>query len=85
MGNHLKMRNMDGNPGHSLHNRAADSAERVVSQTIEPFIVPKNDVILAYHWSIRMYTGLPLVILSVYRPIGHLYCSFLKLRMHKIV
>ena len=27
------------------------------------FIVPlKNDVILAYHWSIKMYTGLPFVI-----------------------
>ena len=40
----------------------------------------KNDVIPAYHWSIKMYTGLPLVIYSVYWPIiGHLYCiaSFL--------
>ena len=35
----------------------------------------KNDVILAYHWSIKMYTSLPFVIQSVYRPIiGHLYC-----------
>ena len=30
------------------------------------FIKPiKNDAILAYHWSMKMYTGLPLVILSV--------------------
>ena len=35
----------------------------------------KNDVILAYHSSIKMYTGLQLVIQSVYWPIiGHLYC-----------
>ena len=39
------------------------------------FIVPNEiNVILAYHWSIKTYTGLPLVIQSVYWPIiGHLY------------
>ena len=32
-------------------------------------------VLLACHWSIKMYTGLPLIIQSVYWPIiGHLYC-----------
>ena len=39
------------------------------------FVPLKNDVILAYFWSIKMYTCLPLVIQSVYWPIiGHLYC-----------
>ena len=35
----------------------------------------QNDVILAYHWSIEMYTGLLLGIQSVHWPIiVHLYC-----------
>ena len=35
----------------------------------------QNDVILAYHWSIEMYTGLLLGIQSVHWPIIlHLYC-----------
>ena len=35
----------------------------------------KNDRIPAHYWSIKMYTGLPLVIQSEYWPIiGYLYC-----------
>ena len=49
--------------------------DRKSIQTKKLFIPPlKNDVILAYHWSIKMYTGLPLVIFAVYWPlICHLH------------
>ena len=42
----------------------------VVSESKAVYSAYKNDVILAYHWSIKMYTGLPLV---NYPIIGHLY------------
>ena len=38
-------------------------------------VIGQKKCILACHWSIKMYTGLPLVNYSVYWPIiGHLYC-----------